>query len=95
MTETNTPTSTGNESLTLAERIKKYKTKELINFLCEEQDLDIIREQRVNGLDFLKVTEKKLRSYGMRGGPATRLANFAKECKEKKVEIVLLDKYVL
>jgi hypothetical protein len=50
----------------------------------EEEDLEIIRKQRVNGRDFLKVTEEKLRSYGMAGGPATRLADFAKECKEKK-----------
>jgi hypothetical protein len=96
MSETSTPytpasTSAGNETVSLADEIKKYKTKELIDFLSkeeelelEEEDLEIIRKQRVNGRDFLKVTEEKLRSYGMAGGPATRLADFAKECKEKK-----------
>src|ERR1044071_10392598 len=101
MSETSTPytpasTSTtvaGNETVSLADEIKKYKTKELIDFLrkeedleLEEEDLEIICKQRVNGRDFLKVTEEKLRSYGMAGGPATRLADFAKECKEKKLK---------
>ena len=97
MSEADTPASTstsvaGNETVTLAEEIKKYKTKALIDFLCkkedlelEEEDLEIIRKQRVNGRDFLKVTEEKLRSYGMAGGPASRIADFAKECKEKKL----------
>src|ERR1051326_4684569 len=97
MSETSTPTPAStitfgnNETVSLADEIKKYKTKELIDFLSkeeelelEEEDLEIIRKQRVNGRDFLKVTEEKLRSYGMAGGPATRLADFAKECKEKK-----------
>jgi hypothetical protein len=98
MSETSTPytpastvTFGNNETVSLADEIKKYKTKELIDFLSkeeelelEEEDLEIIRKQRVNGRDFLKVTEEKLRSYGMAGGPATRLADFAKECKEKK-----------
>ena len=65
MSETNTPASTstsaiiGNETVTLAEDIKKYKTKELIDFLCkeedlelEEEDLEIIRKQRVTGYTF-------------------------------------------
>ena len=75
-----------------ADEIKKYKTKELIDFLhkeedleLEEEDLEILRKQRINGRDFLKVTEEKLRSIGLALGPATRLADFAKECKEKKL----------
>ncbi|CAB4414774.1 unnamed protein product [Rhizophagus irregularis] len=31
------------------------------------------------------MTEQRLRDYGMKGGPALRLADFAKECKEKKL----------
>src|SRR3954452_22088108 len=98
--ETSTPytpasTSTtvaGNETVSLANDIKKYKTEALIDFLRKEEDLElddddleILRKQKVNGRDFLKVTEEKLRSYEMAGGPATRLADFAKECKEKKL----------
>ncbi|RGB37321.1 hypothetical protein C1646_757095 [Rhizophagus diaphanus] len=99
MSETSTPytpasTSTtvaGNETVSSADEIKKYKTKELIDFLRKEEDLElsetaikILEKEEVNGRDFLKVTEEKLRSYGMAGGPASRLADFAKECKDKK-----------
>jgi hypothetical protein len=85
-------TAIGDDSLTLAEEIKRFKTVELISFLQEqdleldEEDLEIIREQKVNGRDFLKVTEEKLRSYDMKGGPASRLVDFAKECKKKKLK---------
>ena len=99
MSETSTPytpasTSTtvaGNETVSLADDIKKYKTEALIDFLRKEEDLElddddleILRKQKVNGRDFLKVTEEKLRSVGLGLGPTTRLADFAKECKEKK-----------
>src|SRR6185369_13334625 len=96
MSDTNTPASTStsviiNESVTLAEEIKKYETKELIDFLRKKEDLKlsekvfgILEKEEVNGPAFLKITEEKLRSYGMPGGPALVLADFAKECKEKK-----------
>ena len=48
VSETNTPTSTstsvtatGNETVSLADEIKKYKTKELIDFLSKEKDLEL------------------------------------------------------
>jgi len=95
---TNAPASTstsitapGNDSLTLADEVKKYDTPGLISFLQEqalrldENDLEIIRKEKIDGSDFLKMTEERLRSYGMPGGPAMRLADFVtKECKEKK-----------
>ena len=99
MSETSTPytpasTSTtvaGNETVSLADEIKKYKTKELIDFLCKEEDLglddddlEIIRKQKIMGRDFLKTSKEEFERYGMLGGPAKRLAEFAKECKEKK-----------
>src|SRR4051794_31088032 len=101
MSETSTPytpasistTVAGNETVSLADEIKKYKTKELIDFLSKEEDLElsetaikILEKEEVNDWDFLKVTEEKLRSYGMAGGLATRLADFAKKCKEKKLK---------
>src|SRR5436309_13212131 len=77
---------------TLAEVVRKYKTSELINFLRKEEDLElddddleIIRKQKVNGRDFLKITEEKLRSIRLGLGPASRLADFAKECKDKNL----------
>ncbi len=89
MSETSTPytpvsTSTtvaGNESVSLADDIKKYKTKELLDFLRKEEDLElsdkvfeILEREEVNGRDFLKITEEKLEKWGMPGGPATRLS---------------------
>ncbi|PKC63458.1 hypothetical protein RhiirA1_463717 [Rhizophagus irregularis] len=50
----------------------------------DDDDLEIIRKEKVNGRDFLKLTEEKLERHGMKMGPASRLADFAKECKERK-----------
>jgi hypothetical protein len=96
--ETYTPASAsttvaGNETVSLADEIKKYKTEALIEYLRKEEDLDleeedfeIIRKQRVNGRDFLKTTKEEFLSYGMPSGPAKRLADFAKDCKDKKLK---------
>ncbi|GES90374.1 hypothetical protein GLOIN_2v1502041 [Rhizophagus clarus] len=100
MSETSTPytpasTSTtvaGNETVTLAEEIKKYKTEALIEYLrkeedlgLDEDDLEIFRKQKITGRAFLKTSKEEFERYGMLGGPATVLADFAKECKEKKL----------
>ncbi|RIA84816.1 hypothetical protein C1645_831732 [Glomus cerebriforme] len=97
VSETNTPASsviaTENNSSTLMNEIKKYKMKELIDFLRKEEDLelepedyDIIEKKRINGHTSLKITKEKLRSYGMKGEPASNITVFAKECKEKKLK---------
>src|ERR1051325_11282917 len=98
--ETSTPytpasTSTtvaGNETVSLADEIKKYKTEALIEYLRKEEDLglddddlEIIRKQKITGRAFLKTSKEEFERYGMLGGPATVLADFAKECKEKKL----------
>ena len=99
MSEINTPVSSTSVTATeeknaptLAEVVRKYKTSELINFLRKEEDLDlsekvfeILEKEEVNGRDFLKITEEKLRSIRLGLGPASRLADFAKECKDKKL----------
>src|SRR5438045_5269944 len=100
MSETSTPytpasTSTtvaGNETVSLADEIKKYDTTKLVDLLrgekdlgLDDDDLEIIRKEKVNGRAFLNITEEKLRSYGMPGGPASNIAVFAKECKDKKL----------
>jgi len=98
MSETNTPvststsaTATGNESVTLADEIKKYNTDELISFLrgqdlgLSEIALKILENEEVNGRAFINITKEELRDYGMKGGPAKNLADFAKECKDKKL----------
>jgi hypothetical protein len=101
ISETNTPASTATSftateeknAPTLAEVVRKYKTKELIDFLSKEEDLelvqedyDIIEKERVTGRAFLKITEEKLRSYGMPGGPSSDLADFAKELGKRKLK---------
>jgi hypothetical protein len=99
MSETSTPytpasTSTtvaGNETVSLADEIKKYDTEGLISFLrgqdlgLDEDDEKIIRNEKVNGRTFFKITKEELRSAGLGLGPATRLVKFAKECKDKKL----------
>jgi hypothetical protein len=94
MTDTpvSTSTSTGNEIVTLADEIKKYKPAELISFLQEKEDLEIndkiikiLEKEEINGRAFLKLTEEKLCAVGLGLGPATILVDFAKECREKKL----------
>jgi hypothetical protein len=83
--------TTGNETATIADKIKKFKTAELITFLQErdlelsEKVLETLEEQEVNGRDFLKTSKEEFLSYGILGGPAKRLADFAKECDKKKL----------
>src|SRR6266480_2094740 len=98
MSETSTPytpastvTFGNNETVSLADEVKKYKTKELIDFL-KSQDLElsetaikILETQEVNGRDFFDLTQEELERWGMPGGPAKRLVKFAKECKDKKL----------
>src|SRR5438874_1571905 len=102
MSDTSTPyTSTsistsvaGNETVTLAVDIKKYKMKELIDFLRNEEDLDldkddleIIRKQKIMGRDSLKTNKGEFLSYGFLGDPAKRLADFAKEFNKQNETI--------
>ncbi|GBC09821.1 hypothetical protein RclHR1_09140001 [Rhizophagus clarus] len=94
MSEYNTSTSVMEKNVLMkAKQVQNFKTTELINFLCKEEsldliqdDYDIIRNERVSGRDFLKITEKKLINYGMKGGPASRLAEFAKELTERQLD---------
>ncbi|GBC16435.2 hypothetical protein GLOIN_2v1790575 [Rhizophagus irregularis DAOM 181602=DAOM 197198] len=70
----------------VSRRNQKYKTDALIEFLQREEDLElddlkVIHEEKVNGRDFLKLTEEKLERHGMKLGPASRLADFIKESK--------------
>ena len=90
VSETNTPASTSTSATateeknapTLAEMVRKYKTKELIDFLRKEEDLElsetaikILEKEEITGRAFLKITEEKLRSYGMPGGLQTLLTS--------------------
>src|SRR3954447_5591723 len=101
VSETNTPASTATSittteeknAPTLAEVVQKYKTKELIDFLSKEEDLvlddddlKIIEKEKITGRAFLKITKEELRNYEMAGGPASDLADFAKELGKRKLK---------
>ena len=99
MSETSTPytsaftsiTVAENETVLLADEVKKYDTEKLISFLQErglelsETAIKILEKEEITGQDFFDMTEEKLRSVGLGLGPATRLVKFAKECKDKKL----------
>ncbi|RHZ67210.1 hypothetical protein Glove_302g53 [Diversispora epigaea] len=75
---------------TMGDVIKNYKTEELIDYLRRQEELDlkeshfkIFRQQEISGFDFLETTEEKFRSYGLKGGPATRLAKFIEGLGQK------------
>ena len=98
MSTTSTPASSSNNATeekaapTLAEVVRKLNTEKLIDFLKEQEDLqlndahfEILRKEEITGRDFLKLTEQKFRDCGFKVGPATRLADFAKEVKEKNL----------
>ncbi|GET02452.1 hypothetical protein GLOIN_2v1672048 [Rhizophagus clarus] len=71
--------------------LKKYKTKELISFLCKEKELKLsekvfeILENEDNGCDFFKITKEELERHGMKLGPATRLVDFAKDIRSNSI----------
>ncbi|PKY33476.1 hypothetical protein RhiirB3_420558, partial [Rhizophagus irregularis] len=99
MSETSTPytpasTSTtvaGNETVSLADEIKKYDTAKLIEYLqgqdlgLDEDDEKILRKEKIKGQDFFDMTEEEYMQDGLARGPAKRLVKFAKECKDKKL----------
>ncbi|RIA90867.1 hypothetical protein C1645_137996 [Glomus cerebriforme] len=89
---TSTPITTRNVTFTLADKVRKYKTNELIEFLRQEEDLgldeddlEIIRKRKIMGRDFLKTSKEEFEHCGLKMGPAKRLVDFAEECKEKKL----------
>ncbi|PKK57187.1 hypothetical protein RhiirC2_798519 [Rhizophagus irregularis] len=69
--------------------VENWDTETLIDYLKEQNlkldddDLGILRKQKVTGLSFLDLTEEKYEKWGMAGGPATLLAKEAKTLKEK------------
>lgn len=74
-----------------AKDVKNCKTDELISLLKEwnlkwnlellQEDLEKIKENRVNSLDFLEMTKQDFKDIGMIPGPASRFALFVKEIR--------------
>src|SRR3954471_1072785 len=53
------------------------------NLKFEEKHYDILRNEEITKQNFFDMTEEKFCSYGLKGGPAMRLAKVAKTFKEK------------
>ena len=49
-----------------------------------DDDFEIISKQKINGCAFLKMSRKEFQSLGLGFRPVKNLADFAKDCKEKK-----------
>jgi len=71
------------------EEVEKWKRNDVTTFLntmkesldLDDEDIQKITDQKVAGLAFLRLTAEKLMQYGLKGGPATRIAQFVKEIK--------------
>src|ERR1043166_5725189 len=69
--------------------VENWDTETLIDFLKEQNlkldddDLGILRKEKITGLSFLGLNEEKFRSVGFALGPATLLAKEVQTLKEK------------
>ena len=74
---------------TMSDVVKDFNTEELINYLggknlkFNEDDIKILRKEKIAGRSFLRLTEEKLERYGMKGGPATVLVEFIEGLSQK------------
>src|SRR4051794_26107340 len=82
-----------NETVLLVDEIKKYKMKALIKYLQKKEDLglddndfEIIRKQKIMGHNFLKTSKQEFEHCELEIRLVKRLADFAKNCKEKKLK---------
>jgi len=73
----------------MSDVIKDFNTEELIDYLgrkdlkLDEDDIKILRKEKIAGSDFLELTKEKLRSIGFALGPATRLTKFIEGLSQK------------
>ncbi|PKB96350.1 hypothetical protein RhiirA5_434976 [Rhizophagus irregularis] len=93
-----TPASTsisvaGNETVSLADKIKKSDTAKLIEYLQGQKNLKlsetaikILEKEELNGGDFFDMTEEEYMQDSLARGLAKSLVKFTKECKNKKLK---------
>ena len=79
----------------LISKVKRLNTKNLIKFLSEEiqldeDDLDIIREKKVSGRAFIKLTEDKLEEWGVADGSVLAIVDFVEELRGEECGKYLL-----
>jgi len=76
----------------LPEDVKRWITRDVVEFLWANKDcyslndnhIDVIKNQEVFGVDFLKLTDEKLERWGLLGGPAGRIIDLVEKLKENK-----------
>lgn len=49
------------------------------NLGLKEEAFKILKKEEIDGYVFLTLTEKKLRSYGIKGGPAIKINQYIKK----------------
>src|SRR5688572_5526651 len=80
-----------NETVSLADKIKKYDTVKLIEYLqgqdlgLSENVINILEKEEINGRAFLKLSKEEFCSISLGLKPAVKLADFTKNCKDKKL----------
>ncbi|CAH1765861.1 12067_t:CDS:2 [Entrophospora sp. SA101] len=74
--------------------VRKYNTNELIGFLREQEDLklndshfEILANEEITGRDFLQMTKQEFKEAGLKMGPASRLADFAKKIEDNDEDL--------
>src|SRR4051812_20768392 len=85
------PTSITEEisTRTMSDVVKDFNTEELIEYLgrknlkLDEDNIKILRKEKISGLAFLDTTKEEFRSYGLKTGLATTLAKFIESLGQK------------
>ena len=73
----------------MSDVVKDFNTEELIDYLgrkdlkLDEDDIKILRKEKISGLAFLDTTKEEFWSYGLKAGPATTLAKFIEGLSQK------------
>ena len=79
----------GISTRTTSDVIKDFDTEGLIEYLgrkdlkLDEDDIKILRKEKIAGSDFLKLTKEDFRSIGFALGPTTRLTEFIESLGQK------------
>ncbi|KAG9292749.1 hypothetical protein G9A89_002673 [Geosiphon pyriformis] len=69
------------------QQINKFLKKKSKELFLREKDLNIIKDNWIAGQDFLLLTKEELMRYGLKGGPATRIAFLVEKLKVEKQAI--------
>ena len=73
----------------MSDVVKDFNTEELIEYLkkknlkLEKSHFKILRKEEIAGSDFLNTSKEEFQSYGMKAGPAKRLAEFIESLGQK------------